>query len=221
MKACCWQLATITKASPDQPVSPCVPGAGGIRPLWPAVGGRLYYGDQRGCAGGLSRGRHALSAALPICVHRRVPPMDLLFGVVVLGLGQVQRLGSHPKLGTVVVPVLTMCAVGLTITQLLLLRAAAAKDPTPPQEEEGLVYLSDYAMALISMISANYFGQHTFLETMAGMEHPATFQHSTATAQVATLLMNAAIGLASLSIPTLKVKGFIAFAFTSSDFLPR
>lgn len=36
-----------------------------------------------------------------------------------------------------------------------------------------------------------------------------------------TLLTNAAIGVASFHVPTLKVKGFIAFAFEPSELLPR
>ena len=35
---------------------------------------------------------------------------------------------------------------------------------------------SDYVIAIIQLISANYMGQHTFLEDMSGMESPATFQ---------------------------------------------
>ena len=102
--------------------------------------------------GGMRYLQYSLFAATGVCL----PWISLLFALVVLGLGQIQQLGAHPKLGTVVIPTLTTCAVALTITELLLLKASKAGEPPP---EGGLVYLSDYAMAVVSMISANYFAQ--------------------------------------------------------------
>ena len=42
----------------------------------------------------------------------------------------------------------------------------------------------DYVIAVVQLVSANYMGQHFFLEEMSGMGSPSTFQHSTAWAQV-------------------------------------
>lgn len=53
-----------------------------------------------------------------------LPWISLIFGAVVLGLVQVQRLGAHPALIRVVQPVLTGLAVGATLLKLLLMRAA-------------------------------------------------------------------------------------------------
>lgn len=206
--------------------------------------------------GGARFFQYALFPGTGVCL----PWVSLLFGALVLGLGQIQRLGTLPRLATVVIPVLALGAVALTITQLLLLKAAGAG---PAQEEQGLVYLSDYALAVVALISANYFGQHTFPEMIAGMEHPAHFPHATATAQVGrgawpapaaccptgarpercarpacgssprllrslacavqvlTLMLNAAVGLASFHVPSMHVHGFISFASNSNELLPR
>ena len=51
-----------------------------------------------------------------------------------------------------VIPCFTAGAVLLTITQLLLLKAAHAANPPPP-DETSLVYISEYAMAILCLIS--------------------------------------------------------------------
>lgn len=43
--------------------------------------------------------------------------------------------------------------------------------------EHGLpAHPADCVIAIVQLISANYMGQHTFLEDMTGMQSPATFQ---------------------------------------------
>ncbi|KAL4427343.1 hypothetical protein ABPG77_003252 [Micractinium sp. CCAP 211/92] len=160
-----------------------------------------------------------------------LPWISLLFGAVVLGLVQVQRLGSHPAMTRIVQPVLTAVAVAATLAKLLLMhgaerrevaRAAAAGSPPAVQAPDtDLPYFSDAVIAVIQLISANYMGQHFFMEEMSGMSSAYNFQHSTAWAQVCTLLANVAVAAATLQVTALsKVHGFISFAF-QPDLLSR
>ncbi|KAI7837872.1 hypothetical protein COHA_008359 [Chlorella ohadii] len=161
----------------------------------------------------------------PVCL----PWISLIFGLIVLALVQIQGLGRHPALVRVVQPVLTGLAIGATLLKLSLMHAqqqrapAAALNAAPdPTESANPAYLSDYVIAVVQLISANYMGQHIFLEEMTRMESPATFQHSTAWAQIITLLANLGVAVATLrvqqSLP--HVRGFISFAL-GSDFLSR
>lgn len=84
-----------------------------------------------------------------------LPWISLLFGAVVLGLVQVQRLGSHPAMTRIVQPVLTAVAVAATLAKLLLMhgaerrevvRAAAAGSPPAVQAPDtDLPYFSGEA----------------------------------------------------------------------------
>ena len=62
-----------------------------------------------------------------------LPWISLIFGAVVLGLVQIQRLGGHPAMIRVVQPVLTGLAVGATLLKLLLMRA------TQQQQNQGVL----------------------------------------------------------------------------------
>ncbi|KAL4440260.1 hypothetical protein ABPG75_003261 [Micractinium tetrahymenae] len=163
-----------------------------------------------------------------------LPWISLLFGAVVLGLVQIQRLGSHPALTRVAQPVLTAVAVAATLVKLLLMHAAErevaraaaaggapAAPPAVPSPDADLPYFSDAVVAVIQLISANYMGQHFFMEEMSGMSSAYNFQHSTAWAQVCTLLANLAVAVATLRVTSLsRVRGFISFAF-QPDLLSR
>lgn len=166
--------------------------------------------------GGMRYLQYFLFVSTGVCL----PLISLAFGLGVLALGQIQGLGRQPVISSSIIPALTASAVGLTIAQLLTMKASHNASPTL-SNNDNLVYMSDYAMAVICLISANYFFQHTFLEDMSRMARPASFQHSTALAQVLTLLTNAAIGVASFHVPALKVKGFIAFAFNPNTIMSR
>ena len=106
----------------------------------------------------------ALFATTPLCL----PWISLLFGAVVLGLAQVQRLGAHPALQTVVQPVLAGAAVAGTVLKLLLMGSAAAAARVAAAGGDGgdalaggavpgpapsPAYLSDYVIAIVQLIS--------------------------------------------------------------------
>ncbi|KAI3431554.1 hypothetical protein D9Q98_004603 [Chlorella vulgaris] len=156
-----------------------------------------------------------------------LPWISLLFAVVVLGVAQAQRLGGHMALIRVVQPVLTVVALGATLLKLLLImraqRARAphlAMDPAAAATATNLPYMSDYVIAVIQLISANFMGQHFFMEEMSAMSSPSSFQHSTAWAQVITLLANLAVAAATLKAQPLEVRGFVTFAL-GPDLLSR
>jgi hypothetical protein len=68
-----------------------------------------------------------------------LPWISLIFGAVVLGLVQIQRLGAHPAMIRVVQPVLTGLAVGATLLKLLLMRAAQQQQQQQQQQQRGVL----------------------------------------------------------------------------------
>jgi len=61
-----------------------------------------------------------------------LPWISLIFGAIVLGLVQFQRLGAHPALTRVVQPVLTAVAISGALLKLFLMARAherAAREP--------------------------------------------------------------------------------------------
>ena len=74
-----------------------------------------------------------------------LPWISLLFGATVLGLVQIQRLGSHPSLIRIVQPALTVVAVAATLLKLLLMRAQQGQAPQVlalDADEASSIYLS-------------------------------------------------------------------------------
>lgn len=59
---------------------------------------------------------------------------------------------------------------------MMMSRCSSPGAPLPPP--------ADAVIAVIQLISANYMGQHFFMEEMSGMSSAYNFQHSTAWAQV-------------------------------------
>ncbi|EFN52920.1 hypothetical protein CHLNCDRAFT_138505 [Chlorella variabilis] len=168
-------------------------------------------------------GTRFLQVALFYTTGVCLPWISLLFGATVLGLVQIQRLGSHPSLIRIVQPALTVVAVAATLLKLLLMRAQQGQAPQVlalDADEASSIYLSDYVIAVVQLISANYMGQHFFMEEMSSMGAPSTFQHSTAWAQVVTLLANVAVAVATLRVQPLHPHSFISFAF-GPDLLSR
>ncbi|PSC67659.1 methyltransferase type 11 isoform A [Micractinium conductrix] len=154
-----------------------------------------------------------------------LPYISLLFGGIVLTLVQFQRLGGHQALVRIVQPVLTAVAVAGVLLKLVLLQIEASKVSATELDADAaatnLPYFSDAVIAVVQLISANYMGQHVFMEEISGMASPANFQHSTAWAQVITLMFNLLVALATLrALPVLRVRGFISFAF-GPDLLSR
>lgn len=92
--------------------------------------------------GGCRYLQYFLFAGTGVCL----PWISLLFGAGVLGLGQIQRLGTYPKLASVVMPLLALCAIICAFSQLLLLKAAQA-GITFPEEDDGLVGQQQYTCA--------------------------------------------------------------------------
>lgn len=91
----------------------------------------------------------AVFATTGVCL----PWISLMFAAVVLGLGQIQRLGEHPVLFRVVQPVLTAAAVAATLLKLLLLRAEHNRaghmslDPDADNAVTNLPYVSGKSLA--------------------------------------------------------------------------
>lgn len=61
----------------------------------------------------------------PVCL----PWISLIFGLIVLGLVQIQGLGRHPALVRIVQPVLMGLAVGATLLKLSLMHVAQQRTP--------------------------------------------------------------------------------------------
>lgn len=111
----------------------------------------------------------ALFATTPLCL----PWISLLFGGVVLALAQIQRLGGHPALLTVVQPLLAGAAVVATVLKLLLMGAAAARVPAlagSAGPAPSPAYLSDYVIAIVQLISGEWGGRGRLA---AGGDHVA------------------------------------------------
>ncbi len=74
-----------------------------------------------------------------------LPWISLLFGLVVLGLVQIQGLGGHPTMTRVVQTVLTALAVTVTVVKLLLVKSQQDKALQPDADveaEDSLPYVS-------------------------------------------------------------------------------